>query len=112
MTMHSARTANVTAPASVPVHRRLRAEAVSSAATSASWYESRKHIFVFTVIVAERKLREVERQIVFAHLVIAAHDAALQETPEGFQIVGMDLAAHVLMRFVIDVLMRKSLMEL
>jgi hypothetical protein len=47
----SARTANVTVPASVPDHRRLRAEAVSSAATSASCYECRKHIFVFAVIV-------------------------------------------------------------
>jgi hypothetical protein len=65
------------APVSVPDHRRLCAEAVSSAATSASCYERSEHVRIFAMIMAERELCEIERQILRAYLMEVSDYAAL-----------------------------------
>lgn len=43
-----------------------------------------------------RKLIQVERQVLFAHMVVRAHDSALQERPERVNVSGVNLAAHIL----------------
>ena len=87
------------------------AEAVASGATSASCYDAPEYIFVFAVIVTERELRNIQRQILFAELVIAAHDSAFQQRPEAFDVIRVNIPAHVFMRLVVYVLMRESLRE-
>jgi hypothetical protein len=88
------------------------AEASASSDASASSYSRPEDVRVLAIVVAELKLIQVQRQIFLAHVVISADYAALQKRPERFQIVGMHFAAHVFMRLVIDVLMRKSLIQL
>jgi hypothetical protein len=46
--------------------------------------------------VAVRKLRKVQRKIFFADLMERADHASLEQTPEGFDIVGMNVPAHIL----------------
>jgi len=48
-----------------------------------------------SVIVTESKLRNVQRQIFLADFVITAHDAALQETPERFDVVCVDVPGTI-----------------
>ena len=88
------------------------AEAAASVATSASSKDCLEDIGIVAIVVAELKFGEVQRQIGLAYIVIRADDSALEQAPERFQIVGMDLAAHILVRLVVNVLMRKRLMEL
>jgi hypothetical protein len=73
-------------------------EAPASQRTSASGprYRLAEDIGFTAVIVAELKLGQVERQILLADMMKATHDAALEETPERFQIVGVDFAANIL----------------
>jgi hypothetical protein len=47
------------------------------------------------MIVAKLKLRQIQRQILFADMVEAAHSPALQKRPERFDVVGMNLATDV-----------------
>ena len=86
-------------------------EALASQRASASCYCFAKDIGVVAVVVAESKLREVERQILLAHVVIRANDSALQQRPERFDVVRVNLAAHVLMRLVIHCAWGKGLTE-
>jgi hypothetical protein len=67
-----------------------------------------EYIGIFAIIVAVRKLVQVERQIILADVMKAAHDAALQERPKAFDIVGVDLAAHVLALPVADYFVRHA----
>lgn len=71
-------------------------EAPASCRASASCYRFSKDVGVLAVVVAELELCQVERQILFADVVEAAHDATLKERPKRFKIVGMHFAAHVL----------------
>jgi hypothetical protein len=87
------------------------AEAVASGATSASCYDAREYVFVVSVVVSESELGNIQREIVLAYLVIAAHDAALEERPERFDIVGVDIPAHIFVRLVIDRAVRERLIE-
>src|SRR5437879_613027 len=87
------------------------AEASASSDASASCYRLSEDVGVFTVIVAELKLVQIEPQIFLRDIVIGADHAALEQRPERFQVVCVDLAAHIFMRLVIDVLMRESLMK-
>ena len=56
----------------------------------------RKHVGVFAFVVAESKLREIQRQIRFADFVVAAHYAAPEQGPETFDRLGVDFTAHKL----------------
>lgn len=68
---------------------------MSSGATSASCYDGVKEIRVFPVVVPERKLGEVQRQVLLADLMIIPNDATLQETPEVVQRVRVNRATRV-----------------
>jgi hypothetical protein len=94
-------------PASVPVHRWHAAEAASSAASSASCYSRLENVLVLAVVEPPRKLIQIERQILLAHVVVRADDAALEQRPERFKIVGVDVTSHVFASLVINGLMRK-----
>ena len=72
------------------------AEAFASSDASASCYSFSKDVFVVTVIVAELELGQIQRKVFLADMVIAANDAALQETPEVLDIIRVDLATDVL----------------
>jgi hypothetical protein len=77
-------------------------EAHASYYASAASYGFSKDVRVLAVVEPELKLREVQRQIFLADVMIGANNAALQQAPEVFQIVGMDFAAHVLARAMAD----------
>jgi hypothetical protein len=49
-----------------------------------------KNVWVHSMIIPELKLRDVERQIFAAYLVIAAHDAAFENRPETLNRVGVN----------------------
>jgi len=83
------------------------AEAVASDATSASCYDARE--YVLAMIVPECEFRNVERQVVFADFVVTAHNPTLEQRPERFDIVGMDVSAYILVRLMVNMLVRKGL---
>src|SRR6266851_9618581 len=63
------------------------AEAPASSDASASCYRFPKDVGVLAIVVAELKLRKVQGQILLAHMMECSHDAALQERPEGFDVI-------------------------
>src|SRR5439155_15592900 len=72
------------------------AEAVASAASSASCDKRPEHVGVLAVVMTETELGQVERQVLPGDLVVAADDAALQERPERVEVLRVDVAADVL----------------
>jgi len=91
-----------TVPASVPVHRWQTAEAASSAASSASSKDCLENIRVVSVVMTKLKFSEIHWQIVSTDVVVRSDDAALQQSPERFNIVGVDFAANVFFSAMID----------
>lgn len=85
----------------------VTAEAVASNATSAPCYDASENIRVFAAIATEAELRQIQGQILFTDLVIAAHDSAFQQRLERFDIVGMYIPANVFIDLVVNMLMRK-----
>src|SRR5271166_5041972 len=85
------------------------AEAVASSHVSAPCYRLPKDVVFVAIVESESKLRKVQRQIFLAHVVVSAHDPALQERPERFDVVRVNQAANVLALAVADRLMRQSL---
>jgi hypothetical protein len=77
------------------------AEASTSSDASAQCYGVPEDIRVFAMVVAKLKLIQIQREIFLTDVMVGADNATLQERPERFEIVGMHLPAHVLMRFVI-----------
>jgi len=65
-------------------------------------------IRVVAVIMPIAELIEIERQIVLADLVIGADHAALQEAPEAFDIIGMDVSANIFVLTVMHAVMRQA----
>src|SRR5437867_6831046 len=63
---------------------------------------------VTPVVVPEAEFIDVEREIAFGYLMERAHDAPLDERPEGIDVRRVDVAAHVFLRSVTDELARKS----
>ena len=55
----------------------------------------REHIGIIAIVIPKRKLIQIERQIILADPMIGADNATLQQAPEPFDIVGMDVPAHV-----------------
>jgi hypothetical protein len=82
------------------------AEASASGMTSASCYHVKENVRILAIVKAILKLREVQRQIFLAHIVVRAEHSALEQRPERFDAVRMDLAAHVLAIAVLDDFMR------
>jgi hypothetical protein len=58
------------------------AEAAASAANSASSKDGVEDFRVLAVVEPEGKFIQVERQIFLAHVVVSAHNAALQQGPK------------------------------
>src|SRR5258708_1429376 len=79
-----------------PWQRSQIAETFANVRVSASSYRHAENIFGVTVVVAELKFRQVQRQILLAHIVVRADDSALEQRPEAFHVVGMDNPAYVL----------------
>ena len=71
------------------------AEASASSDASASCYGFTEDVRVLAMVIAELKFSEVQRKILLRNMVKASHDAALQQAPERFNIIGMNLAANV-----------------
>ena len=58
--------------------------------------------------MAELKLREVQREILFADVMVCAYDTALEERPEVFDVVRVNLAAHIFALTVADRIVREA----
>lgn len=54
------------------------------------------------MVVSEREFVQVQRQIILAHLVVTAHNSALEQAPKAFNRVRMSRADNVLILGVID----------
>jgi hypothetical protein len=63
---------------------------------SATRYRGAENVRVVPVVIAELKFGNIQRKVFAAHLVKAAHDAALQERPEAVNGLSMDNAVDVL----------------
>ena len=61
------------------------------------------------MIVPERKFVQVQRQVILAHLVVTAHNSALEQAPEPFNRVRMRRADNVLALTVIDRLVDETM---
>lgn len=70
--------------------RPFLAEADASLCASAPSYGFPEDVGVIPVIIAERELCDVERQILRADFVERAHDAALQQRPKAVDRAGVD----------------------
>jgi hypothetical protein len=72
------------------------AEAAPSVATSASCYDQIEDVRIFAIVKPELKFIQIQRQIGFADLVVAAHDAALDQRPERFNRIGVRRSYYIL----------------
>jgi hypothetical protein len=80
----------------------LAAEAAASVADSASSYDVQEYVRVLSIVEAVLKFRQILRQIFLADVVIAAHDSALNQRPERFDVVCADPTANILAITVFD----------
>ena len=81
----------------VPVCWRLDAcsEASASYHASAACYRLAENIGFMAIVKPELELREVERQIFLADVVIRPNNAALEQGPERINRLRMDFATHI-----------------
>lgn len=63
---------------------------------SATRYSGSKYVDVLPVVIAELKLRDVQRQMLFAHSVERSHDAALEQRPKAVNRLSVHAADHIL----------------
>jgi hypothetical protein len=70
-------------------------EASASCHASAASYRFSKDVGVLAVIETELKLREIQGQILLADVVISPDHAALEQTPEVFQVISVNFAAYI-----------------
>src|SRR3954453_10962333 len=91
-------------PFVAPVCRPLSrlAETGDGVCASAACYRGPEYVGVIAVVVAELKFRDVQRQILAAHLVEIADDAALKQRPEAFNRLRVNRAVNVLLVAMID----------
>jgi hypothetical protein len=82
------------------------AEAVASSCASASCYRHSEDIGVVTIVIFELAFRDVEWQIFFADLVIAADNRPLEDRPEAFNGLSVHRTDNVLLGAVHDRLVR------
>jgi hypothetical protein len=76
------------------------AETVTSDHASAACYRRIKNIRIHAVVVAELKLRDVQRQIFGADFVERPHNATLEDAPETFNRIGVNSTNNILLFFV------------
>jgi hypothetical protein len=82
-----------------------------SVCVSATTYSRAQDVRVVPIVVPKFKLRNVERQIFAADLVISSDDTALGERPEALDRVRVDCADDVLADRVVEGLMREAVLE-
>jgi len=70
-------------------------EALASLGASAASYRISEDVCVVSIVESELKLREVQRQIFFTDVVMRSNNTTLQQAPERFDVVGMDLTAYI-----------------
>jgi hypothetical protein len=79
---------------------RWRLDACSEASAgyhaSAACYRLVENIDFVAVVDTELKFGQIQRQILFAYLVVAANDATLEQRPERFNRIGMNDATRIL----------------
>jgi hypothetical protein len=85
------------------------AETVASSRVSAPCYRFPKDVFFVAIVESERELGKVQWQIFFAHVVIGAKHATLQERPERFHVVRVNEAANILAFAMVHGVVRKLL---
>jgi hypothetical protein len=83
----------------------LRASALSPR------YRLAENIGFTAVVVTELKLGQVQREVLLADMMKAAHNTALEEAPKRFQIVGVNFATNVLALTVTDRFVREILFQ-
>src|SRR5208282_1925930 len=83
-------------------HRDQEAEVPASEAASASCYHLSEYVGILPIVEAELKLREIERQILRAHMMKVAHHTTLEKGPERFDCIGMHDAAYIFVLAVLD----------
>src|SRR5579883_1610425 len=101
-----------TAP--IPVRWRLSSltETVASDDVSAACYRGSENIDVLTMIVAELKFRDIQWQVLAAHLVIGSDNAAFKDRPKALNRVGVDGTNDVFALRVLDNLVRIQLLDM
>jgi len=67
---------------------------------------SSENVGVHAVVIAPRKLCDVQGEIFAADLVECAHDTALEDAPEAFDRVGVDRTDNVILRVMPDGMVR------
>lgn len=82
------------------------AEADASVPTSASCYHVKKDIRILAIVEAILKLRQIERQVLLAQVVVRADHSALEQRPERFDGLRMNFAPNEFIAFVRDEPMR------
>lgn len=79
---------------------------------SASLNRFRENVCVQPVVIAELKFRDIQWEIFARNLVIAAHDAALNQRPETLYRVRVQCADNVLIRGMVNRTMRKHVAQM
>jgi hypothetical protein len=75
---------------------------LGSFCVSAPCYRGAEYVGIITVVITPFELGNIQREVFAANLVIAAHDAALQERPETVNRLRMNNAINVLPSAVSD----------
>jgi len=88
------------------------AEASASLDASASCYSSTEDVRILPIVVAESELSKIEREIFPTDVMEVAHNSALQERPERFDVIGMNLATDIDVIAMLDDLVRIDAVQL
>src|ERR1700728_822625 len=72
------------------------AETFASVRVSAPCYRFAEYVGFLTVVKSELKFRQIQRQIFLADVVVGADDSSLKQRPEGINVLGVYLTAHIL----------------
>lgn len=89
----------------------ISSEHAVPAAYSAVCYDCGEDVRILAVVMAERELRQVQRQIGLADVVIGAHHATLQQAPEAIQVGCVNVAAHIFTLRVVHALVREFALQ-
>jgi hypothetical protein len=81
------------------------AETFASVRVSAPSYRFAENVSFIPVVKPKLKLIQIERQIFLAHVMVRSYHAPLEQRPERFDCVRVDVAAHILASRVSDKLM-------
>src|SRR5258708_16248425 len=87
-------------------------EREESRAFSARPYRRSENVRVHPVVVAELEFIDVEREIFPADLMERSHDAALNQRPEAFDGVGVNVSVHIFAFAVVHHAMREVLVQI